>query len=146
PTLNLGIKGWDIASIAAAGPAGAIGGNSVRIYFRPGLHVSDGAPNVFGLPFRHHPATLVAFTVAPTPIVEAETGVACRAELLEHHNVVFGVFEPEKARSLNDSGIRLALVGIRQVEHPGEPNPFVVNVYFLFSHTTSKDCSILSLR
>ena len=78
--------------------------------------IAERAPDVFRLPLRHHPAALFAFAVPPTAVVEAQTSVSNGAELFEHHDVMFSVLEAEKARALNDAGIRFALIRIRQIK------------------------------
>src|SRR5258705_6786830 len=111
--LNPWIGRCDVNGIAAAGAAGAVGGDPVRIDFRASLHIRDGAADIFGLPFGHHPAAIVAFAVAPAAIVKTETSITRGAKLFEHHDVVLGVFEAEKAGSLNNSSIGLALIRVR---------------------------------
>src|SRR5581483_8502128 len=103
-----GIDGRHVNRVAAAGAAGAESGEPIRVDVRARLQIAQRRADVLRLPFRHHPAALVAFAVAPAAIVEAETGVARGAELLEHHDVMLGVFETEKSRPLNNARIRFA--------------------------------------
>ena len=130
------IDGRDVDGIAAAGAAGAVGGEPVGIDVRAGFHETERAADIFRLPFGHDPAAVVALAIAPAAVVEAETGVTGGAELLEHHDVVLGVFEAEKARALDDAGIGLALIGVGQIEHAGELDAFAVKINFFSSHIT----------
>src|SRR6476620_2964389 len=107
----------DVNGVAAAGPAGTIGGEPIRIDFRPGFEIAKGTPDVFRLPLRHHPAALFAFAVPPTAVVEARTRVSNGAELFEHHDVMFSVLEAEEARALNDAGVWFCLLRVGQIEH-----------------------------
>src|SRR5204863_9422989 len=85
----------DVDGVAAAGAAGAVGRDAVGIDVAPRLHIADRVADVFDLPCRHDPAALVALARAPAAVVEAETGVARGAELLEHKSVVLGVLEAQ---------------------------------------------------
>src|SRR6266850_3542781 len=132
--LDARIDGRNIDSIAAAGAAGAVGGEAIGIDLRTGFQVTQRAADIFGLPFRHHPAAVVAFAVTPATVIETETSVAGGAKLVEHHNIMLRVFEAEKAGTLNNSRKRFALIGIRQVEHAGEFDAFAIKIYFLCTH------------
>jgi hypothetical protein len=48
---------------------------------------------------------------------------------------MFGILEAQKAGSLYDPGIGLALLRIRQVEDAGELDPFAVKIDFLGSQS-----------
>src|SRR5215207_7253182 len=132
--LDSAVDGRDIDGVAAAGAAGAVSGDPVRIDFGACLHKSDGIANVFGLPFGHDPAAIVTFTVTPAAVIEAQAGVAGSAQLVEHHNVVLGIFEPEKSGALDNAGKRFALIRIRQIEHARELDAFTVEIYLLCTH------------
>src|SRR6266540_2383953 len=146
--LNARIDGRDVDGIAAAGAAGAVGGDAIRIDLGACLHVGDRATDIFSLPSGHDPTALVALAAAPTTIVKAKTSVARRTKLFEHHDVVLGVFKAEETRTLDDSRIGLALLGIRKIEHAGELNAFAVKIDFFRTHGNSQNlsCSNSSIR
>src|SRR5512144_2909038 len=136
----------DVNGIAAAGPAGTIGGEPICIDVRPRFEIAKGTPDVFRLPLRHHPAALFAFAVPPTSVVEAQTSVSNGAELFEHHDVVLGVLEAEKARALNDARVWLCLLRVGQVEHACELDAFAVEIHFLRTHKNSRIQSLHSVQ
>src|SRR6266576_6885028 len=139
--LDARIDGRNIDGIAAARAAGAVSGEAIGIDFRTGFQITQRTADVFSLPFRHHPATLVAFAVAPAAVIETKTGVAGGAKLVEHHNIMLRVFEAEKAGALDNSRIGFALIGIRQVEHAGEFDAFAIKIYFLCTHVELQNLS-----
>jgi hypothetical protein len=78
---------------------------------------------------------MLALAIAPAPVIEAQAGVARRAELLKHQDVVFGILEAEKARSLNDPRPRLAALSVREVDGGAQLIPFAIKSYFLTTHS-----------
>src|SRR3989338_2063595 len=107
------IDGRDVNRVAAAGASRTVGRDPVGVDARPGLPGWDAIAGGFRLPLGHYPAAMFSFTLAPAPVVEAQTGVSRGAELFEHQDVVLGVLQAEKTRTLNDSRPRLALISIR---------------------------------
>src|SRR5512144_825632 len=136
----------DVNDPAAAGRAGTIGGEPICIDVRPRFEIAKGTPDVFRLPLRHHPAALFAFAVPPTAVVEAQTSVSNGAELFEHHDVVLGILEAEKARTLNDSRKRFALIAVWQIEHACELDALAVKTNFFGSHKNSRIQSLHSVQ
>src|SRR3989338_4559912 len=115
------IDGRDVNRIAAAGPSRTVGRDPVGIDIRAGLHVCDAIADVFRLPLGHYPAA----------IVEAEAGVSRFTELLEHQNVVLGVFEAEEAGPLHDGGPGLAFLSVREIDSTAQLVAFTVKGYLL---------------
>src|SRR3989338_8546397 len=128
------IDGRDVNRVAAAGASRTVGRDPVGIDVRPGLHVCDAIADVFRLPLGHYPAAMFSFTLAPAPVVEAEAGVSRLAELLEHQNVVLGVLQAEKTRTLNDSRPRLASLSVREVDGSAQLVAFAIEGYFFNAH------------
>src|SRR3990167_1029313 len=129
------IDGRDVNRIAAAGPSRTVGRDPVGIDIRAGLHVCDAIADVFRLPLGHYPAAMFSFTLAPAPIVEAEAGVSRFTELLEHQNVVLGVFEAEEAGPLHDGGPGLAFLSVREIDSTAQLVAFTVKGYLLSAHS-----------
>src|SRR3989304_6531598 len=134
PAFAARIDGRDVNRVAAAGPSRTVGRDPVGIDVRPGLHVCDAIADVFRLPLGHYPAAMFSFTLAPAPVVAAQTGVSRGAELFEHQDVVLGVLQAEKTRTLNDSRPRLALISIREIDSTAQLIAFAVKSDLLGSH------------
>src|SRR4030095_8412718 len=132
--LDTRIDGRDIHCVAAASAARAVGGDAIGVNVIAGLHVLDGVANIFAFPLGHHPAALFALAVAPAAIIEAKTGVARRAKLVEHHDVMLGVFEAEKAGTLDNSRKRFVLIRVRQIKIADQLVAFAVKRNFFSAH------------
>src|SRR6266496_4428058 len=94
---GLTLGSLDHNSLARADDGARAGEHALLPVFIDGLHVSNGVADVFRLPLWYHPGTVVAFAVAPGAVIKAKASVVGRTELLEHHNVMLGIFKTEKA-------------------------------------------------
>src|SRR5438093_5040922 len=124
----------NVHRVAAPGAARSVSCDPVRIDFGAGLQVSNGVADVVRLPLWYHPATVVAFAVAPAAVIKAKASIVGCTELLEHHNVMLGVFKTEKAGPLDDSRKRLALIGVREIQNAAELVAFVIKIHLLCAH------------
>jgi len=134
-TLDAAVRCAHQNRVAAAGASGPVGRNAVGIDIFARFHVGDRIADVFGLPSRHHPPLPGSVAFPPTAVVKTKAGVTSLTEAFEHQDVMLGILEAQKARSLNDSGPGFALISVREVDGPVYLVAFAVKANVLCPHS-----------